>query len=556
MLTQLTIQNFAIVRFLELDINNGLTTITGETGAGKSIAIDALGLCLGERAESAMVRPGEEKTDISARFDICNNLAARQWLDENELDADDECILRRIVTHEGRSKAYINSTPVPVSQLRILGTHLVSIHGQHAHLELLKPARQLAIIDEFGHHQGLKKQVSTSYQQWQTLRHEKERRQSLQTEQQARQQLLEYQVDELDQFNLQVDEYQQLEQQHKRLANSSELLTTCQQLSQMLYQDDNANVMAMLQQAARKLSGLIEYEPELQSTFDMLQEAMIQVEESGQQLSHTADQLEVDPQQFTELEERLSQCLDLARKHQIPPEQLPQLHQKLSDELRQISDDDALLAGMNEQIEQSWQTYCKQAAKLTKARQRQAKQLSKLLEQSIRQLSMPKAHCQMQIIEDSDHPSPGGWDKAELLVSTNPGQPLQPINKVVSGGELSRIGLAIQVISAEHIRVPTLIFDEVDVGISGPTAAVVGHMLRQLGKTNQVLCVTHLPQVAGNGHQQLRVSKKQQHQQTETLMESLSGEQRVEELARLLAGNEVTDIALANARELLADSKD
>ncbi|CAG9000683.1 MAG: DNA repair protein RecN [Candidatus Celerinatantimonas neptuna] len=556
MLTQLTIQNFAIVRFLELDMNSGLTTITGETGAGKSIAIDALGLCLGERAESAMVRPGEEKADISARFDIRNNLAARQWLDDNELDTDDECILRRVITHEGRSKAYINSTPVPVSQLRILGSHLVSIHGQHAHLELLKPVRQLAIIDEYGHHQDLKKQVSTDYQQWQNLRHEKERRISQQNELQARRQLLEYQVDELDRFNLQPDEYQQLEQQHKRLANSSELLTTCQQLSQMLCQDDDVNVMAMLQHATRKLADLIEYEPALQDTFDMLQEAVIQVEESGLQLSHTADQLEVDPQQFTELEERLSQCLDLARKHQTFPEQLPQLHQELSDELRQISADDALLAGMDEQIGQSWQAYCQQAAKLSKARQRQAKQLSKLLEQSMRQLSMPKARCQIQITEDTAHPAPGGWDKAELLVSTNPGQPLQPINKVVSGGELSRIGLAIQVISAEHIRVPTLIFDEVDVGISGPTAAVVGHMLRQLGQTNQILCVTHLPQVAGNGHQQLRVSKKQQRQHTETLMESLTGEQRIEELARLLAGNEVTEIALANARELLADSKD
>lgn len=552
MLTQLTVQNFAIVRFLELDIASGMTTITGETGAGKSIAIDALGLCLGDRAEAAMVRPGEDKAEVSARFDISDNLPAQQWLAENQLDAEGECILRRVVNHEGRSKGYINSTPVPVNQMRLLGSRLVSIHGQHAHYELLKPARQLSILDDYGHHQSLSETTSQSYQQWQSLCHEKERLLEQQAQQQARQQLLEYQVQELDEFGLQPGEYEQLDQQHKRLANSSELMESCQQLSMMLSQDDEINVLSMLQHGCKKLADLIEYEPNLQSAYDMLQEAMIQVEESGHLLSNTADQLELDPEQFAELEARLSQALDLARKHQVNPEQLPQLHQQLADELAQFAADDEQLSGMDEAIEKSWQSYCKQAEKLTKSRTRQAKQLGQLIEQSIKQLSMPKARCQFTVTADRDHPTPKGWDKAELLITTNPGQPLQSLSKVVSGGELSRIGLAIQVICAEHIAIPTLIFDEVDVGISGPTAAVVGHMLRTLGKTNQVLCVTHLPQVAGNGHQQLMVSKKQQKQSTETLMQPLVGQQRVEELARLLAGNEITETALANARELLA----
>ncbi|MFM2482922.1 DNA repair protein RecN [Celerinatantimonas sp. YJH-8] len=552
MLTQLTVQNFAIVRFLELDIATGMTTITGETGAGKSIAIDALGLCLGDRAEAAMVRPGEKRAEISARFDICHNLAAQQWLAENQLDAEGECILRRVVTHEGRSKGYINSTPVPVNQMRQLGARLVSIHGQHAHHDLLKPARQLTILDDYGHHQSLLESVSNRYQHWQTLCHEKDRMQQQQAELQSRRQLLEYQVEELDEFNLQPDEYPQLEQQHKRLANSSELMDSCQQLSLMLTQDDEVNVLAILQQSCKKLSDLLEYEPELQTAYDLLQEAMIQVEESSHQLSATADHLELDPEQFAELEQRMGTALDLARKHQVNAEQLPELHQQLAEELRQLTADDDRLAGMDEQIAQSWQHYCNEADKLSKSRGRQARQLGQLIEQSIKALSMPKAKCQFEISSDPQHPTPKGWDKIELLVSTNPGQPLQPLTKVVSGGELSRIGLAIQVICAEHIAVPTLIFDEVDVGISGPTAAVVGHMLRTLGKTNQVLCVTHLPQVAGNGHQQLRVSKKQQKQSTETLMQPLTGEQRIEELARLLAGNEITETALANARELLA----
>ncbi|CAG9297532.1 DNA repair protein RecN [Celerinatantimonas diazotrophica] len=551
MLTQLTVQNFAIVRFLELDLSSGMTTITGETGAGKSIAIDALGLCLGDRAEAAMVRPREKRAEVSARFDIHQNLAAQTWLLDNQLDSSGECILRRVVTHEGRSKAYINATPVPVSQLKHLGAKLVAIHGQHAHHQLLKPTEQLRIIDSYSRHQNQLEQVAQAFQQWQSLRHEKDRLLTQQASQQSRQQLLEYQVQELDEFALQPEEYQQLDQQHKRLSNSSELLDGCQQLAMLFSQDDEVNVLAMLSQGSKKLSELLEYEPTLQSAYDLIQEAIIQVEEASHQLSHSADQFDVDPEEFAQLEQRLSTSLDLARKHQVSPEQLPDLHLKLAEELAQMASMDELLKQIDEQITTSWQSYQSVAARLSQSRQRQAKQLSHLLEKSIRQLSMPKAKCQLEIISDPEHPSPNGWDKAELLVTTNPGQPLQPLNKVVSGGELSRISLAIQVICAENIQVPTLIFDEIDVGISGPTAAIVGQMLRLLGQTNQVLCVTHLPQVAGNGHQQLRVSKKQQKQSTETTMDVLNGDQRVEELARLLAGDEITEVTLANARELL-----
>lgn len=552
MLTQLTVQNFAIVRFLELDIASGMTTITGETGAGKSIAIDALGLCLGDRAEAAMVRPQQKKAEVSAQFDISHNLTARKWLEDNELEADGECILRRVITQEGRSKAYINGVPVPINQLKLLGSRLISIHGQHAHQQLLKPSQQLHIVDDYGRHQSLLEQVSVSYQRWQNFCHEKDRCLQQQTEQQARQQLLEYQVNELDEFALQPGEYEQLEQQHKRLANSTELLEGCQQLAQLLCQDDDVTVLGMMEHGSKKLSDLLTYAPELQASYDLLQEALIQVEEAGHQLSQIADQQEFDPTEFAQLEQRMSIALDLARKHQVNPEELCDLHQQLAQELSELKSSDEQLAQLDEQIAHSWKAYAKAAERLSKSRHRYAKQLSQLLEKSIRQLSMAKAKCQLQIMTDDAHPSPQGWDKIELLITTNPGQPMQSLAKVVSGGELSRISLAIQVICAEHINVPTLIFDEVDVGISGPTAAVVGQMLRTLGKTHQVLCVTHLPQVAGNGHQQLKVGKKQQRQSTETYMQALTGDTRVKELARLLAGNEVTETALANARELIA----
>lgn len=552
MLTQLTVQNFAIVRFLELDFNKGMTAITGETGAGKSIAIDALGLCLGDRAEAGMVRPEANKADVCASFDIEQNRAAQQWLQEHQLEADGDCILRRVVNAEGRSKAYINGSPVPITLLRSIATTLLSIHGQHAHQQLLKTTHQRQLLDTFAAHKPLLDKTQTTFQSWKSLCQEKQARLESQAQHQARIQLLEYQVQELDEFGLAPGEFEDLEQEHKRLANSTELLNGCQQLTSLLSQDDQVNVLAMLQQASKSLIVLSDYDAKLQSSSDLIHEAIIQVEEASSELDHFADQLEFDPQRFEDLEARLSTALDLARKHQTKPELLPDHHTQLSEELAELSHQQAELGEIDTAIEQAWEKYQQQANKLNKSRQRSATQLAKRLTESIAQLSMGKARCQIQVTCDTAQPSATGWDTIEFMISTNPGQPLQPLSKVASGGELSRISLAIEVICADSHATPTLIFDEVDVGISGPTAAIVGKLLRQLGEQRQIICVTHLPQVAGLGHQQMLVSKEQKRNSTETQMTTLDQVQRIQELARLLAGDEITETTLANARELLA----
>ncbi|WP_026959297.1 MULTISPECIES: DNA repair protein RecN [Aliagarivorans] len=551
MLTQLTVQNFAIVRFLELDFHRGMTTITGETGAGKSIAIDALGLCLGSRAEAAMVRPGADKAEISVQFDIEQNPQAQLWLQQNELDSDSECILRRVVTKEGRSKAYVNGTAVPLAQLKNLGQYLISIHGQHAHHQLLKPAQQLHIVDQYASHQSLLEQVKQRYQHWKQLRNEQAQAKQQQQELEAQRQLLEYQVQELDEFALGEGEYQQIEQDHQRLSNTTELQQQSQQLLQLLAQDEQLNVNDMLNQACRSISQLCELDPKLEELSNLLHEAQLQLDDASHQLSHYSENLDYDPEAFNELEARLSQALDLARKHQVRPEQLPEHHAQLADKLTQLNQQGERLEGLDQEIEQAWQHYLKLAQKLSKSRQRNAKELANRICQEIRKLSMPKAQCQFAVVSDETQANSNGIDKLELQVSTNPGQPLQAMDKVASGGELSRIGLAIQVICSSSMLSPTLIFDEVDVGISGPTAAVVGSMLRQLGQQSQILCVTHLPQVAGHGHQQMLVQKQQGRNNTETSMVALNPDQRITELARLLAGDAITDSALANARELL-----
>jgi DNA repair protein RecN (Recombination protein N) len=551
MLTQLSVQNFAIVRFLELDLHQGMTTITGETGAGKSIAIDALGLCLGNRAEASVVRQGANKAEISAQFDLSNNQGALLWLQQNELLSDDECILRRVVTKEGRSKAYINGTAVPAAQLKSLGQYLVSIHGQHAHQLLLKPSQQLSIVDQYAAHPQLIQDVKQAYQAWKSLCNEKELAEQQQNELAAQRQLLEYQVKELDEFALQPGEYQSIEQQHQCLSHSTELQQSSYQLTQLLGHDEHVNVLDMLGQACKTTSQLLELDPKLDAINNLLHEAQIQVEEATQQLDSYSEQLDYDPELFAELEERLSQALELARKHQTNPDQLPDLHQSLQNQLEQLSQQTARFEHLTEDIDKAWQLYLAKANKLSKSRERAANSLSKQITKEIHKLSMAKAQCEFALQSDEQFTNANGIDRIELLVRTNPGQPMQAIEKVASGGELSRIGLAIQVICSASILTPTLIFDEVDVGISGPTAAVVGSMLRQLGKQCQVLCVTHLPQVAGHGHQQMLVSKQQKKNETITNMHALNAGQRLEELARLLAGDAITASALANAQELL-----
>ena len=557
MLSQLTVQHFAIVKFLELDFHQGMTTITGETGAGKSIAIDALGLCLGERAEASMIRQGTDKAEVSARFNLSDTPNALVWLKNNDLensvnDNPNECLLRRTITREGRSRAYINSTPVPLSQLKSLGQLLVNIHGQHAHQSLLRSDTQLSIIDEYADHQQLLQKVKDTYQGCHFLKKQLKQQQLSQQEKQARKQLLEYQIIELDEFALDENEFVEIETEHKRLANSGALIENTHMSLNLLTDSDEVDALSLLQKGISLLESQVQHDEKLGSIVDTLQEAFIQVEEAGYELRQYNESLELDPEQFEKLESRLSQALTLARKHQVQPEMLYTFHQKLSKEYQQLNNSEAQIEQLTIELENAQQDYVKHANKLSQSRQRYAKELSKKITKSIQKLNMEDGQFEVHMTQsDSNSLSPMGIDNIEFQVAANAGQGLQNLGKVASGGELSRISLAIQVIISQRVSTPTLIFDEVDVGISGATAAVVGNLLRQLGESTQIFCVTHLPQVAGNGHQQMIVNKQSDGKTTNTDMQLLNSKDRIRELARLLGGDIITEHTLANAKELI-----
>lgn len=557
MLSQLTVQHFAIVKFLELDFNQGMTTITGETGAGKSIAIDALGLCLGNRADLSMIRQGADKAEVSARFNLTDTPKALEWLRNNDLenslsDNPNECLLRRIITVEGRSRAYINSTPVPSSQLKSLGQLLVNIHGQHAHQSLLRNDTQLSIIDEYASHQPLLQKVKDTYQGCHFLKKQLQQQQQSQQEKQARRQLLEYQIVELDEFALDENEFSEIEAEHKKLANSGALLESTQVSLNLLSDGEEVDALSLLQKSITLLETQVQHDEQLADIFESLQVAVIQIEEAGYELRQYTEKLELDPEQFQQLEERLSQALTLARKHQVQPEMLYAFHQKLSKEYQQLNNSEVQIEQLTTELENAQEDYAKHAKKLSQSRKRYAKELSEKITKSIQKLNMEDGRFEVALTQsETTSLSPLGIDSIEFQVAANAGQGLQNLGKVASGGELSRISLAIQVIISQRVSTPTLIFDEVDVGISGATAAVVGNLLRQLGESTQILCVTHLPQVAGNGHQQMIVNKESDGKTTNTNMLLLNNKQRIEELARLLGGDIITEHTLANAQELL-----
>jgi len=552
MLTHLHISNFAIVRALEIEWQAGMTTITGETGAGKSISLDALALCLGERADGTAVRPGAEKADLVATFDITHLASAQQWLHEQDLAMGQEVIIRRVVGPEGRSRGYINGVQVPAQQLKALGQHLLSIHGQHAHQQLLKSEHQRLLLDAYAGHQGLLQTTKQRYKQWQELKQEHQQLQADQQQREARRQLLEYQVAELDQFAASADEYPELEAEQQRLSHAAGLIQSSQLSLQLLADGDETNALALLKQASYQLADAVTIDPQLQDVEQMLQDALVQLDEASRELRRYSERVEVDPERLFEVDQRLSGYLQLSRKHQVNANQLAALHTELTCQLHQLTGADERLVELETAIQAARELYQLSCAELSQSRCRAGEELSHRIEASMAELSMHNARFAIVIHQHADDKaSPHGLDHIEFLVSTNPGQPLQAMHKVASGGELSRISLAVQVILADKVTTPTLIFDEVDVGISGPVAAGVGRLLRQLGATTQLICVTHLPQVASQGHQQMFVEKYTDGVNTETRMRLLSDDERVHEIARLLAGESVSASAIANARELL-----
>ncbi|WNC73484.1 DNA repair protein RecN [Thalassotalea psychrophila] len=553
MLLNLAIRNFAIVSFVEIDWQKGMTTITGETGAGKSIAIDALGLCLGSRALANTVRPGSTKAELTATFEITDTPKALKWLATHDLQQDGECIVRRVISAEGRSKAYINGSPVPLAQLKDLGQYLLNIHGQHDHQLLMKNQEQCRLLDDYANHQEMLSELKHYQNQWRALKSELQILQQSKQQRLAQQQLLQYQVKELDEFSLQVNEFTQLEADFKRNSNSQQLMQLSEQCVQEIANDEQFNLLSQLQKSTENLNQLAELDPSVKAIATLVNEARIQFEEASHDLIEYQQSIDLDPQTFALIEERYSTAVDLARKHKVAPENLDSFHRDICKELHAIASDDSRLEHIHDEMESCLLEYKELSCKLRVSRIKAATKLEKAITKSIRQLNMPEAIFKLAIAEkEITEPTTNGTDNIEFLVSMNPGQPVEPLAKVASGGELSRISLAIQVILAEKVVTPTLIFDEVDVGISGPTAAKVGQQLNKLGESTQVICVTHLPQVASKGHQQLFVAKLTDGKNTQTSVTELSLDARENEIARLLAGDEITKTSLANAKELLA----
>ncbi|WP_339526165.1 DNA repair protein RecN [Pseudomonas sp. EA_35y_Pfl2_R111] len=556
MLVHLSVHNYAIVEHLDLELDAGMSVISGETGAGKSIMLDALGLTLGDRADSGVVRPGADKADILASFDLHDIPEARAWLAERDLDNDGPCILRRVITAEGRSRGYINGSPCPQGDLKALGELLIDIHSQHEHQSLLKPETHRRLLDEYAGSQELARQVQLAAQRWKQTKNELERVSSIGDEQRARHQLLSYQLEELDNLALGEDELDNLEQEHKNLTNAESLLSACRLVIEQCSENDAGNVLSALTSSLNRLGAFQGQPGALSEATNLLASAQIQVEEAVGELNRFLDHFDADPERLRQMEERLDAIYTLARKHRIQPTELGAMQQQLFEELESLNADDQAAERLSDELAAFERHYQEKAAELSTLRNNAASQLATAVEQEMQTLGMPGGRFNIKLSANSNsEPHPNGLEQLEFLVSANPGQPLKALAKVASGGELSRISLAIQVITAQTSRVPTLVFDEVDVGIGGPTAEVVGQLLRRLGERGQVLTVTHLPQVAAQGHQHLFVHKVRESDATRTAVSKLSPAQRVEEIARMLGGVDLTEESLAHARQMVGSAQ-
>ena len=552
MLTYIHIWNFAVVEKLDIEINDGLTIVTGETGAGKSIMLDALGLSLGDRADSSIVRHGCDKAEISVSFSTADTPDAEAWLVEHEMNSENECIIRRSINTNGTSKAFINGIPSPIKLLRELGEKLVDLHGQHEHQSLLKNDLQRLLLDDYAKNQTSLEKVKQNYKAWQQLNNEYQRLTQASKDRTAQLELLRYQVNELDTLNLQEGEVKEIDLEHKRLANANQLLSSSDAVLQSLADNENTNISNILNRSIVELDALSKLDESIKPANELLTNALINIDEATSELRNYTSTLEIDPQRLDILEQRLADIQNLSRKHNISSDTLYTLLPTLSEELDNLENADVRLGNLESEIQQAATTYLASAKDLSKKRQTAAKKLSKLVTASMQTLGMEGGKFEASVTTQTDATFTAlGLDNIEFLVSANPGQSLKPLAKVASGGELSRISLAINVITAKDTRIPTLVFDEVDVGIGGRVAEIVGLELRALSSHSQVLCVTHLPQVAALGHHHLQVNKSSNKNITTTQITNLSKEQRIEEIARMLGGVNITEQTLSHAKEMI-----
>ncbi len=549
MLRRLQIKDFAIVDRLEMEFSGGFGALTGETGAGKSILVDALALALGDRGDASAVRVGRERADISAEFDLTCDSAAAIWLASNDfLDEPGVALLRRVVDAGGRSRAYINGATATAAQLRELGGLLADIHGQHAHHALLKSESQRDLLDSHAGLEALAGEVSESFRQWQRLKAAREGAEA-DVEATARErEMLDWQIAEFSRLGFDADTWQNLNDEHRRLGHAATLLAGVAEVLQLLDEGDLA-VLGSVERLGTRLEGLAEYDARLGDPGALIGSAASDLSEAVRALRHYRDSLDIDPQRLADIDARIAAVTDIARKHRVTADELPKVAARLVARRAQLEQlgDAQLLAGREEAARVA---YLEKAQRLSEGRQRAAVLLSTEVSASMQALAMPGGRLEVAL-DPLQEGSANGLEGVELRVAANAGQPLRPLARVASGGELSRIGLAIQVITSARGSTPTLVFDEVDVGIGGAVAEIVGRLLHRLGSERQVLCVTHLPQVAAQADWQWSVAKDQDGEAASSRVRELAGTERVEEIARMLGGVEITETTRRHAREML-----
>ncbi len=556
MLENLSIRDFALIERADIDFEPGMTALTGETGAGKSILLDAIGLVLGDRADADSVKAGCDRAEIVARFDLQQLPEARHWLQQQELEDDDECLLRRVVQASGRSKAWINATPVTLAQLRELGGLLVDVHGQHEHQSLQKAAVQRDLLDRSGQLENELERVATAHREWREAEARLLRAQDQSADKQQRIELLQLHLRELEELALQAGEAAQLREEHQRAAHAGQILEIGSEVVGRLYENE-PSLQDELARCLRSLEELKQLDPAVGEMHELLASALIQVEEAASGLRGHIDAIDADPARLEWLNRRLSQIQSLARKHRVEEEELVPLAKQLQEEYRQLTLDESGIEALQQAVEAARGEYLAAADALSARRSATADELSRRISAVMQTLGMEGGRFGIEVETQTEPAQWGvhGRDRIVFQVSANPGQPLKPLTRVASGGELSRISLAIQVILSEADRIPTLIFDEVDSGVGGGIAEIVGRLLRQIAGDRQILCVTHLPQVAAQAHHHYRVRKQKQEGTTHTRLEPLDDAQRVEEIARMLGGIDISEQSRAHAREMIESAR-
>ncbi|MEE8365952.1 MAG: DNA repair protein RecN [Gammaproteobacteria bacterium] len=554
MLESIQIKNFAIIAALNLELDRGLTALTGETGAGKSILLDAIKLVAGDRADRDTVKTGQDKAEISVCFNVASHNEVLTWLQDNELGSDEECIIRRVVHANGRSKAFINGQSATLAQLKDLSQLLVDLHGQHEHQSLQKPLIQQLMLDTYLDEQALIEDVKQKFSYWKKVEQNLLQIRNGSIEREQRIDLLRLYCKELEELNLADGEVQNLQSEYKKLSHAGQLLDQVGTLLNILYDNEENTLQSLLSYCEQSLATQVNYDTTLETSHDLINNALIQVQEATNELRNYQQSIDLDPARLDWLNQRIATTQDLARKHHIDSDSLPDLFQKLKLELNSLCGSEQDQEEIERELEQVRASYLASATQLSQKRQRTAGSLSAQITEVMQELGMKGGQFSIQVDELDAETSfrHSGINTISYQVSANPGQPLKPMNKVASGGELSRISLAIQVILCEASCIPTLIFDEVDSGIGGGIAEVVGKKLRWLGENRQILCVTHLPQVASQAHQHLRVEKTRSIDDTTTSVIALNEDERLEEIARMLGGLTITDQTRAHASEMIA----